>query len=376
MGRGAGGRVAHDAARARDRQRRLRGLAEPRRPRAGSRHRRPHVLRPLVHRGSVRPLRRRGRTGRGDPHRAVRSGADRNGPPQLAVPARSTGRCLRPDPEPVPRARDGPALAHAGRVGAAPRHLDRVAASRTGLAGQARRRFRGCMRRSSASSRHTSRSRSSVTTRTCGSRRDGARRSRRTAWIACVCTSCRPIASGSATRRRPASSTPTGRVVLANWAFNAWAKYDNYALDAQVGAAMAAHHRPVAGIARAARHRRAAGARRRRHRDRTAPDCCSSPRNGCSRDVQVRNPGLGRADYEAAFADVAGRRPHHLARRGLRRRRHARARRRHRALRRAATRSCWRIEEDPADDNHAAIDRQPAAPGAGGRDPASVPCGS
>ena len=61
MGPGAGGRVAHDPARARDRQRRLRRVAQPRRPRGRARHQRHHVLRPLVHRRSVRPLRRRGR---------------------------------------------------------------------------------------------------------------------------------------------------------------------------------------------------------------------------------------------------------------------------------------------------------------------------
>ena len=52
-------------------------------------------------------------------------------------------------------------------------------------------------------------------------------------------------------------------------------------------------------------------------------------------DVQVRNPGLTREGYERSFREWLGIRADDLARRRLRRRRHARARRRHRALRRA-----------------------------------------
>ena len=74
---------------------------------------------------------------RGDPDRHVRPGADRNRPPQLAVPPRPARGRLRADPEPVPR-RGERRRADAGRVGAAPRHLDQLAASRTRLARQAR----------------------------------------------------------------------------------------------------------------------------------------------------------------------------------------------------------------------------------------------
>ena len=56
MGPGPGRCVADDPARARDRQRRLRRLTQPYRPRGRARHRRHHVLRPFVHRRSVRPL--------------------------------------------------------------------------------------------------------------------------------------------------------------------------------------------------------------------------------------------------------------------------------------------------------------------------------
>ena len=38
----------------------------------------------------------------------------------------------------------------------------------------------------------------------------------------------------------------SGRAVLLNWGFNAWAKYDNFAADAAVGAAMAI----ITGLAR------------------------------------------------------------------------------------------------------------------------------
>ena len=59
--RRAGRGVAHDAARARDRQRRVRRVAESRRPRGRAGHERHRVLRQLVHRRSVRPHPRRGR---------------------------------------------------------------------------------------------------------------------------------------------------------------------------------------------------------------------------------------------------------------------------------------------------------------------------
>ena len=75
VGRGAGGRVAHDPARARDRERRVRRAAEPRRPRSRAGHRRHRVLRPLLHQRSVRPAHRRGGDGAGDAGRAVRSRA-------------------------------------------------------------------------------------------------------------------------------------------------------------------------------------------------------------------------------------------------------------------------------------------------------------
>ena len=97
----------------------------------------------------------------------------------------------------------------------------------------------------------------------------------------------------------------TGALVWANWAFNAWAKYPNWQLDAEVG-------NVIAGIT---------GLRREtplRH-DTGTPIVLEGGGievNGeglllvteewLLSDVQVRNPGLTRADYERIFADWLG----------------------------------------------------------------------
>ena len=70
-------------------------------------------------------------------------------------------------------------------------------------------------------------------------------------------------------------------------------------------------------------------------------------------DVQVRNPGLSRADYEQIFAEWLGINADDLARRGVRRRRHTWSHRRHRQVRRRKTRSCLRSNRIPSDENHA-----------------------
>ena len=95
-----------------------------------------------------------------------------------------------------------------------------------------------------------------------------------------------------------------GRVVLLNWAFNGWAKYDNYALDDQIGREIA---------------RRAALPRiepMRDGRQRLVLEGGGIEVNGRGlvlvteewllSDVQVRNPGLGRTDYERLFAEWLG----------------------------------------------------------------------
>jgi agmatine deiminase len=96
-----------------------------------------------------------------------------------------------------------------------------------------------------------------------------------------------------------------GRVVLANWAFNAWAKYDNYTLDSQVGAAMAR----ITGLPRIEPSRPDG-------RGRLVLEGGGIEVNGAGlllvteewllSDVQVRNPGMSRMDYELAFQEFLG----------------------------------------------------------------------
>jgi agmatine deiminase len=95
-----------------------------------------------------------------------------------------------------------------------------------------------------------------------------------------------------------------GRVVLLNWAFNAWAKYDNWRLDAAIGAAV----ERVTGWPRIEPPRPDGG--------RLVLEGGGIETNGRGlmlvteewllSDVQVRNPGLSRADYERLFAEWLG----------------------------------------------------------------------
>lgn len=97
---------------------------------------------------------------------------------------------------------------------------------------------------------------------------------------------------------------PDGTVELVNWQFNAWAKYDNYALDRAIGAAIAR----LSGL---------------RLEPATRPDGAPLVLEGGAidtdgrgtllvteecllSDVQARNPGLSRADYERTFATWLG----------------------------------------------------------------------
>jgi agmatine deiminase len=96
-----------------------------------------------------------------------------------------------------------------------------------------------------------------------------------------------------------------GSVVWLNWAFNAWAKYPNYALDAQVGEAVAA----ISGLPRVEPQRPDG-------RGRLVLEGGGIETNGQGlflvteewllTDVQVRNPELTREDYERAFRDWCG----------------------------------------------------------------------
>ena len=101
----------------------------------------------------------------------------------------------------------------AGRVGAAPGHLDRLAASRARLARASSARFRGSTRRSSRVLAGARAGRDPLPRRGACMRdaRAALGCARRAPPIAFTSTRCRPIASGSATRRRPASSTTHGQ---------------------------------------------------------------------------------------------------------------------------------------------------------------------
>lgn len=97
----------------------------------------------------------------------------------------------------------------------------------------------------------------------------------------------------------------SGDVVLVNWAFNGWAKYDNWQQDIEVGPAMAA----ITG-------RRRLEPRRKDTGQRLVLEGGGIETNGRGlllvteewllSDVQVRNPGLGRREYEALFARWLG----------------------------------------------------------------------
>ena len=96
-----------------------------------------------------------------------------------------------------------------------------------------------------------------------------------------------------------------GEVVLVNWAFNAWAKYPNWQQDAEVGAAMARLTR-----LRREEPRLADGGQR------IVLEGGGIEVNGDGvmlvteewllSDVQVRNPGLTREDYEEIFSTWLG----------------------------------------------------------------------
>ena len=96
-----------------------------------------------------------------------------------------------------------------------------------------------------------------------------------------------------------------GDVVLVNWAFNGWAKYPNWEQDAMVGAAIAR----LTALRREEPRRADTG-------ERIVLEGGGIEVNGNGlmlvteewllSDLQVRNPGLGRADYERLFAEWLG----------------------------------------------------------------------
>ena len=96
-----------------------------------------------------------------------------------------------------------------------------------------------------------------------------------------------------------------GEVVLLNWAFNGWAKYPNWRHDVEVGGFVAR----LAGLGRHEPVRPDTG-------ERIVLEGGGIEVNGeglllvteewLLSDVQIRNPGLGRQDYERVFAEWLG----------------------------------------------------------------------
>jgi agmatine deiminase len=96
----------------------------------------------------------------------------------------------------------------------------------------------------------------------------------------------------------------SGAVELVSWGFNAWAKYENYERDAGVGAAIA---RVTSLPLRTPR--RSDGARFVLEGGGIDTDGLGTmlvTEEWLLSDVQVRNPGLARADYERVFASELG----------------------------------------------------------------------
>ena len=98
---------------------------------------------------------------------------------------------------------------------------------------------------------------------------------------------------------------PNGEVELVNWGFNGWAKYDNYKKDAELGREI----ERITGLPRIEPKRPDNG-------ERLILEGGGIEVNGKGRilvteewllsDVQVRNPGMTRSDYEVAFGDYLG----------------------------------------------------------------------
>jgi agmatine deiminase len=105
-------------------------------------------------------------------------------------------------------------------------------------------------------------------------------------------------------------SAPTGvlrdgHVQLVNWGFNAWAKYDNFARDANIGPVIAAatkqhRHEPQRPDGKGRLILEGGGI------ETDGRGTILVTEEWLLSDRQVRNPGLGRADYEKIFADELG----------------------------------------------------------------------
>lgn len=96
-----------------------------------------------------------------------------------------------------------------------------------------------------------------------------------------------------------------GEVELVNWRFNGWAKYDNHADDARVGAAF----ERITGLPRIPAKRPDDGSWLVLEGGGIESDGAGSlmvTEEWLLSDVQVRNPGMDRKTYELAFAEYLG----------------------------------------------------------------------
>ncbi len=96
-----------------------------------------------------------------------------------------------------------------------------------------------------------------------------------------------------------------GSVELINWGFNAWAKYDNYAHDVEVGKVV----QDVTGLPRVEAVRPDNGERLILEGGGIECDGAGTllvTEEWLLSDTQVRNPGMTRDDYERAFAEYLG----------------------------------------------------------------------
>ena len=96
-----------------------------------------------------------------------------------------------------------------------------------------------------------------------------------------------------------------GSVRWANWGFNAWAKYENFARDAQIGSCIA----DQTGLARTEPQRQDGRGRLILEGGGIETDGLGTmlvTEEWLLTEVQVRNPGFTREDYERAFAAELG----------------------------------------------------------------------
>lgn len=99
--------------------------------------------------------------------------------------------------------------------------------------------------------------------------------------------------------------SPDGSVALVHWGFDAWSKYDNYALDERVPEAV----ERITGLTRIEAVRPDNGERLILEGGGIETDGQGTmlvTEEWLLSDVQVRNPGLDRAGYEEAFARYLG----------------------------------------------------------------------